>query len=262
MKTRSRSNNRLKINTVDVRSSYSEEKASSDKMNHPWIYHVLRPISFHLTPIFIKHNVSANSVTLFGTIIIVASILLNVCTKSDGLFFLISGLLMNIWLLLDTVDGNIARFNNSSSKFGELIDWFSGMIASAIFPISVGIGLFLFDSTENLILGNYLSELQIIIYSLVYSFSAIFTSLTSLRAKKTFESANHNYYKKDLAVNKAILFSKAILSFNLPLFLLSTLTNSIMLWLIFYAFINFLNFIGIIIFSFIKAYKLDKHRIL
>ena len=51
-------------------------------------------------------------------------------------------LILNIWALLEFVDGNVARYNNSCTSYGAFVDDLNAYTISALFFISVGVGAF------------------------------------------------------------------------------------------------------------------------
>ena len=110
-----------------IQASYSQEKQISDKIVSLWLYHVLRPLSFFLTPIFLKLHISANFATFIGVIIGVFSII----ASASG-YLLTGSLLYNLFHIIDCVDGNIARIKESSKK-GEYYDAISGDFVNYLF---------------------------------------------------------------------------------------------------------------------------------
>ena len=68
-------------------------------------------------------------------------------------------LLINIWALLDYVDGNVARCSKSSSRYGDFLDNLNTTIMSALLFTSVGVGAFLHpDSTLSPVLHPLLGS--------------------------------------------------------------------------------------------------------
>ena len=118
---------------------YPEEKRNLDK-NNLWGYFVLRKISFYLTWVFIRLGVSANQVTGIAIIIgCIGCILL----AFGGYSGMIAGaLILNIWALLEFVDGNVARYNNSCTSYGAFVDDLNAYTVATLFFISVGVGAF------------------------------------------------------------------------------------------------------------------------
>lgn len=115
-----------------ILASYTEEKKVSDLNSHFFLFYTYRKISFPFTWLFLKLNIKANHVTFlslfFGVLM--------------GVFFyfnlvLIGILFLFFYYVLDCVDGNISRINNTSSDFGEFLDSIIGIIFQIIFYFSI-----------------------------------------------------------------------------------------------------------------------------
>jgi len=168
----------LSINAI--RSKYSEEKRISDKDNL-WGSLVLRRISYYPTWLFLRLGVSANEVT--GISLIIGCV---------GCIFLASGnydntiigvLLINMWALFDYVDGNVARYNDSCSKYGEFLDAFDGIVVSELLFLSAGIGVFRYPDSSLNSLIRFFSLVVTVDKSAFLVLGALSSLLISLRAR-------------------------------------------------------------------------------
>jgi phosphatidylglycerophosphate synthase len=119
---------------------YPVDKLLKERLN-VWGLYVLRPLSFYVTWVFLKIGVSANTVTFLSYLIgVIGCVLLAL----GGHYRILAGaILINLRALLDYADGNIARFNNSTSKYGEFIDSTGTIIMAALLFPSIGIGGYL-----------------------------------------------------------------------------------------------------------------------
>ena len=122
----------------DIQKSYTDEKKALDYYLQPWAYFAIRPLSFYLTPWFIKKGWSATQTTLYASAFLIVGLGLIALSFGSILALLIGAILINIWYLLDFVDGNIARHNNETSERGALIDSFFGHIYSTLLPVAAG----------------------------------------------------------------------------------------------------------------------------
>lgn len=126
----------MKVSVDQIRSSYRPaEKAEDDSL---WLVrHVVRPISFYLSWIFVRLDMSANAVTTLSLVIgLIGCYLLALGPGPD----LVGCMLLLVWLVLDHVDGNLARFYRTQSKFGDFLDTTSCYTLLAAFPLCAGIG--------------------------------------------------------------------------------------------------------------------------
>lgn len=234
---------RSRFTIDDIRSKYSEEKKISDK-NNLWGYFVLRRISYYLTWIFLRLGISADQVT--GISLIIGSL---------GCIFLaskgyrngntiIGALLVNIWALLDYVDGNIARFNNSCSKCGEFFDALTGYTVGTLLFFSVGIGVFNHpDSSLSsllLLLGADINKSMFLIFGCCASLFFIskflivnkFAILFQLKKNDIIGLPKSNILYK-------IGFNLSVLSgLVMPILLIFTVLGSLSIFVSFYAIIN------------------------
>lgn len=112
-----------------------------EKVNLKLSKYFYRPISIYITYLFLKLNITANSVTL-----------LSVLTAFIGSFFILLGGMVNLtigffcfWFfyLLDFCDGEIARYNNSNSLTGHFFELIVHYIVNILFFLSIGIKLYI-----------------------------------------------------------------------------------------------------------------------
>lgn len=107
---------------------------------NPWGYFVLRAPSYYVAWLFLRLGISANKTTTLGIIMgVIGCVLLGF-----GWFWsvIVGAVLINFRALLDYVDGHVARFTNSCSKFGGYLDVLHSYVTSALLPIGLGIGVF------------------------------------------------------------------------------------------------------------------------
>jgi len=151
---------------AEIRNSYGIKK-EFDKREDYYRCYMLRPLSFYLTPIFIRAGISANVVTFLGFIVGIISLILFCEGK-----FVMGAILFNVSYLLDLIDGNIARYYKFTNHFGKFIDGITGVIILQFLFLSLGIGvynspggsLFLyFDKSLILIMGSVTSILSLYI---------------------------------------------------------------------------------------------------
>lgn len=105
-----------------------------------WVKIIIRKISFFVTYIFINLGLSANTTSVISAFVVLAgSILLGI---DYFICRLIGAILINFWLVLDCVDGNIARCKKQSSYMGEFYDALGGYSATAFSIFGVGVAAY------------------------------------------------------------------------------------------------------------------------
>lgn len=108
--------------------SYSEIKVSLTKKKNSrsslWVQLWVRKASFPVTYLFINSGWSANQVSVLSWFVIfVASVLLGI---NDFWMMFAGVILTNFWLVLDCVDGNIARVKKVKTFMGDFYDAVAG----------------------------------------------------------------------------------------------------------------------------------------
>jgi phosphatidylglycerophosphate synthase len=120
----------------------TEKKRESDRQA-AYVFFVARPVSFYIAYVFLNLGISANQVTVIAVIVgLLGCILL-----ASGLYWwaIIGGVLVNLWLVLDCVDGEIARYKahfGQISPIGAYIDSLNADIMYGALFISIGIGVY------------------------------------------------------------------------------------------------------------------------
>lgn len=114
------------ISIKDVYNSLPENKNRNDSV---FDRYVMRPLSIPASIPFIKHNMSANTVSWIS----LAAAVLGIFTTVKS--YVYGGIVLLIWFILDNVDGNIARYKQDFTDYGDFIDSTSSFfIVLAILP--------------------------------------------------------------------------------------------------------------------------------
>ena len=113
---------------------YSEKKIEEDYILDTLLRRISVPTSYYVLN---KLKISANAITFFS--IFIAFLVLFLFVNSNYLY---GSLLSCLWCLLDNMDGELARLQNSSSNFGAFLEKLnSNFFYMILFP-SLSIGLF------------------------------------------------------------------------------------------------------------------------
>ena len=122
----------MKKSLDEIKKGYPLEKQKSDTL---WVKIFIRRLSFYLTWILVRLNISAWQVSVFSIIVPIVALIFWVRLEA-----ITAAVLLNIWLLLDCVDGNIARLEGEN-KGGQFVDASSGYMTVGTFGLGLGIYL-------------------------------------------------------------------------------------------------------------------------
>jgi len=119
---------------------------------------------------------------------------------------IVGATLINIGFLFDVVDGNIARYNNSCTKYGEYIDRMTAAIISPFMFVSIGIGILNHPNSYLNPLSQYLLELDVsgniyLILGLVIAFLYSYSLLITANLWAVFSVRPVDYYKPEAKQN-------------------------------------------------------------
>ena len=105
-----------------------------------WVKLIVRRVSFLFTYLLINVGCSAWGASIISVLVALAG---SFCFAVDNPVFRIIGVcLIEMWLVLDCVDGNIARVKNTSSEMGEFVDALSGYYVTGFVYFFVGIAAY------------------------------------------------------------------------------------------------------------------------
>ena len=108
----------------------------------PWFErNFYRRFSIYFTKLFLKIGISANQATLLSFISALFGGLFLIFA-TNILYLLISALFLILCLVLDRVDGEIARYTKSASKFGKYFDFMVGSSAQSYINICMTFGAY------------------------------------------------------------------------------------------------------------------------
>jgi len=234
-----------KATIANIRSTYSKEKRRADR-THVWLFYIIRRISFYPTWLFLKLGVSANQATYLSMII--GAIGCGFLAMGEYTIRITGALLVSSWIVLDCVDGNIARYRKTFSQYGEFIDALSGYMMNAFLFLSVGIGAsvhlepsFLiiaqtFDVNPNLLilLGAWGSLMAVFPRLVYHKFLTTFPQGRNADIKSEEESVGGFYHVIHRIAQNIVEFS----GFLTPILLLATIFRFLSIFVFFYALMN------------------------
>ena len=126
----------MKVKYRDILNGYTTEKQESDRSSHVFLFYIYRPISFPFTWLAFIFGFSANSITFASFLL---TLVIPPLMISNLVFYKIIGAVaMFFFLVLDCVDGNIARVQKSDSQYGHVLDAITGFIFWIFIYASLG----------------------------------------------------------------------------------------------------------------------------
>lgn len=121
----------------EIISSLPEKKNSKSSL---WVKLIVRKVSFLFTYLFINAGCSAWGASVVSVLVALTG---SFCFVVDNTICRIIGVcLVELWLVLDCVDGNIARVKKTCSEMGEFIDALSGYYVTGFVYFFVGIAAY------------------------------------------------------------------------------------------------------------------------
>ena len=121
---------------ADVRKTYGDERAREEWYGDWASALIYRPISFWLTPGFLRLSISATSVTCSMIAAALAIPALAALAGPDALVPI--ALLAFACMVLDCVDGNIARATGTASEAGAYLDFMADVVYRIAMYATVG----------------------------------------------------------------------------------------------------------------------------
>ena len=179
-----------KISVNELRHDYRQHKKLEQDKNELMGFFIVRPLSFYPTAFSMNIGLTANQTTWISLIVLLVAFFLlavgNYWAALTGAAFL------NVWLVLDFVDGNIARYEKTCSHYGEFIDALGAFLAHLSF-FAAGIGFYI--SRDSLLLSSFEwpgegYAATILILGSIASMSAIWIRLVYQKFKNTFPASN------------------------------------------------------------------------
>lgn len=134
--------------------TYAEIKASLTKKKNSrsslWIQLWVRKASFPVTYLFINAGWSANMVSILSWIVVLVGAAL-LCI--NNFWTMLAGVILtNVWLILDCVDGNIARVKKKKTYMGDFFDAIAGYSPFSFTTIALGVAAY---NTSYLVASDY-----------------------------------------------------------------------------------------------------------
>ncbi len=232
-----------------------------------WVKTVARPLSFLFTYLFVNIGFSANFVSvLSGIVAFVGCVLLSI----PNFGCMIAGVaLINFWIVLDCVDGNIARTTKVSTRMGEFFDAAYGYIICAFDFLAIGIAAynwsgFLFGEKAviNIIIGALACSFNIL-PRLIYQKYTVMNMVLSSKDGKECAPENDSFY--DPTKRKGITYLRLVVDRQIgtsgafmPLLILGAIFKCFDIIGLFYCAYLGVSCLAVIVMFSMKADKVNK----
>lgn len=229
-----------------------------------WVKLWVRKVSFIFTLFFINLGFSSNAVSLLSVFVTLAAC---VCFGISNTTTIIIGIvLINFWLVLDCVDGNIARCNKQKTTYGEFIDDMSGYFTTAFVYAAIGLaafhngGIVFQKGSEFMLIAGTVSSISDILARLIHKDYVCFGYEGGVEVKEKV-GTNFNEDKKTLnyirkRVGKEIGISGAFM----PLTILCAILNCYDIMTFFYFLFNGFALVSTTLLLFFKANRYDTKK--
>ena len=232
-----------------------------------WVKLWVRKVSFFFTYVFINLGFSPNGVSVPSIFVTLIACTLFMTPFKIAVIFAV--VLINFWLVLDCVDGNIARCRKVKTAYGEFVDDIGGYYTVAFVYLSIGVcaynfgGILIDKGNMWLLIMGGVSSICDILARLIHKDYEHFADKT-LSVEELREKNSHESYevmnKKSLSyirrrIGKEIGISGAFMLFVI----LSVLFNAFDLMTIFYFLFNGAALLATTVLFIYKADKYDKN---
>ena len=227
----------ITVKDIAEKSMTSDKKASAQ--SDLFAFYVIRPISYVASVPFMYTNISPNMISLISIIPVMIGFVISWFAYSKSAM-LVSWLMFFIWDVLDSVDGNVARYKHQLSKLGSVYDAMSGYLEAACVFFSAGI--MAAHTTGPLVRSGLITpELLVILGGVtavmnMYPRLVMHKTVTTLMDKGQVREVSD---KKEYGIIKVIALNlKSCAGGALVLFLLSIFLNILDLYTVFYLLFN------------------------
>lgn len=221
-----------RITAADVREEFPEEKRRNDRQAHFWAHIAIRPLSFYLTPFFVNRGIGANTVTGIGLVVLIVALTAVLAAPVESGLLIVGAVLVNVWYLLDFVDGNVARYTDSDSTFGAFFDWYVGIIYHAGLPLCIGVSVYLSEAFAVLPVDPVWWLVVVVVW-------VVARLLRRLTAQKVSLLSNGGGNVGAGGGNNTLeMLAGAITSFKSPTFFLFAIVGVVDVWILLYAAYN------------------------
>lgn len=134
------------------------------------VRHILRDLALPITRLLLHTKITANQVTLIAVLTgLFSGIFLTF--KSD-FAFLCGVLLLQLWYLLDHVDGQIARYRETACLSGRFFDFVMHHLIHGIILFSLGVYFFRYTDNFFFVVFGFIGSIATFCFNMIYDVQA------------------------------------------------------------------------------------------
>ena len=233
-----------------------------------WVKLWVRRVSFFFTYIFINLGFSPNGVSVLSIFVTLAACALFMAPTKWAVIMAV--VLINFWLVLDCVDGNIARCRKQKTVYGEFVDDIGGYYTVAFVYLAIGVCAFNFGGVlfgQNnmwMIVMGGVSSVCDILARLIHKDYEHFTDKTLTEEERQEKNSHESYEvtdKRSLSylrrrIGKEIGISGAFMLFAI----VSCIFNAYDLMTLFYFLFNGAALLATTVLFIYKADRYDRNH--
>lgn len=220
--------------------------------NNPWYGRlVMRKISIYITWLLLHTFITANQVTL--VMIIIGWIACIFFIVGTPLFFLFGALTLQVWWLLDHVDGEIAVYKGEYCITGIYFDVIAHYLAHPLVMLSLGVGIFHNTNNFTYLAAGGLASFSSILLDIIHQTKYCVMFHRYIKNAKLDVSP---FEKKEVNAKEVILqeslFGKLLKEYCLYPGVMNLITLAALIDLINHVYIHYFSFtfLGILIISY------------
>ncbi len=130
------------------------------------VRHILRDAALPVTWLLLHTSITANQVTLVSLIVALIGIFLMALPSTQ--MFVAGTFLLQLWYLLDHVDGQIARYRKTACLSGRFFDFIMHHLIHGALFFALGVYYFYMTSQFFYIILAYIASLSAILFNLTH----------------------------------------------------------------------------------------------
>lgn len=226
-----------------------------------WVKLWVRKASFPFTYLFINMGFSPNAVSILSIAFVLASCVGYAISTPAAIITAV--VLINIWLILDCVDGNIARCRKQKTVYGEFVDDIGGYYVVAFIYLAISFsvynigGLLVAEGNKWILVSGGVASICDILARLINKDYVNFSKNRSDYIQEDYRTES----KKSLSyVRRRVGKELGVSGMFMPLTIICAIWNCYDLMVLFYLLFNGFALLSTTIIYIYKADKYDRNH--